>query len=95
MPGLQWLLDAPRLEATIIGGDGWPVQIVVPEPRTFALHKMWVARRPDRQALKRNRDMAQARIVVDLARTYLNQPLTAKAMPWLPADLKILIREFK
>ena len=51
MPGVQWLLSSPPLEAIIIAEDGYPVRIVVPDPRTFALHKLWVSRRPDRQTL--------------------------------------------
>jgi hypothetical protein len=62
-PGIQWLLAAPPFEQTIIGEDGWPLRLIVPEPRTFALHKLWVSRREDRDPLKRPRDVAHARIV--------------------------------
>jgi hypothetical protein len=95
MPGAQWLLAAPRQSETIIGSDGWPLRIVVPEPRTFALHKLWVSRRPDRQPIKRPRDAAQARIVADLAHKYLQKPITSDEMPWLPDDLRALIKELK
>ena len=48
MAGTEWLLAAPQFEQTIIGEDGRPLRIVVPEPRTFALHKLWVSKRDDR-----------------------------------------------
>lgn len=39
MPGANWLLDAPRFEHMAVGEDGLPVRMVVPDPRTYALHK--------------------------------------------------------
>jgi hypothetical protein len=95
MPGIEWLLAAPQLEATIVGEDGYPLRIVVPEPRTFALHKLWVSLRSDRQAPKRARDKAHARVVAELVRTYLRQPFTVKDMPWLPKELRPLLKELK
>ena len=93
--GAEWLLAAPHLTETIVAADGWPLRIVVPDPRTFALHKLWVSRRKDRQPLKRPRDAAHARLVADLAKTYLQQPMTQKAMPWLPPELRALVKELK
>ena len=95
MEGVEWLLAAPRFEQTIIGEDGRPFLIVVPEPRTFALHKLWVSRRDSRQPLKRPRDTSHAQVVAELVRTYLRLPFSAKAMPWLPPELRALIRELK
>jgi hypothetical protein len=93
MTGAQWLLDAPRFEQVIIGADGLPLRIVVPEPRTFALHKLWLSRRTDRQPLKRPRDEAQARIVAELARKYFGLAFKPTEMSWLPKDLSALIGE--
>jgi hypothetical protein len=95
MPGTEWLLAAPQFEQVIIGEDGHPLRIVVPEPRTFALHKLWVSRRDDRSPLKRPRDVAHARLVADLVKIYLRQPLTGKVMPWLPKELRAMMKELK
>src|SRR5262245_32766102 len=95
MVGVDWLLGAPRFEQTIIGEDGRPFLIVVPEPRTFALHKLWVSRRDSRQALKRPRDASHARIVAELVQIYLRLPFSAKGMPWLPPELRRLVGELK
>jgi hypothetical protein len=43
VPGLQWLLNSPKLEAVAIDEDGWPVPMRVPDPRAFALHKAWLS----------------------------------------------------
>jgi hypothetical protein len=95
MAGVEWLLASPRFEQIIIGQDGWPLKIVVPEPRTFALHKLWVSQRDDRNPLKRPRDEAQARLVAELVRIYLRKPMTAKDMPWLPKELLARLRDLK
>ena len=95
MPGTEWLLAAPQFEQAIIGGDGEPLRIVVPEPRTFALHKLWVSARDDRDPLKRPRDATHARVVAKLVRTYLRQPFTAKDMPWLPKELRAKLKVLK
>jgi hypothetical protein len=95
MAGAEWLIVPPKFEQTIIGEDGWPLRIVVPEPRTFALHKLWLSERDDRNPLKRPRDAAQARLVAELARVYLRKPMKATEMPWLSKELRVKIKEFK
>ncbi|MEP7248083.1 MAG: nucleotidyltransferase domain-containing protein [Gammaproteobacteria bacterium] len=95
MPGVQWLLSSPQLEAIVIAEDGYPVRVVVPDPRTFALHKLWVSRRPDRQTLKRPRDATHAEVVAELAKRYLQQPLVIKEMVGLPKELKALVKDLK
>jgi hypothetical protein len=89
------VLAAPQFEQVILGEDGLPLRIVVPEPRTFALHKMWLSDRDDRTALKRPRDAAQAHVVAQLVRFYLRQPFVAKEMPWLPKELRARIKDLK
>jgi len=48
-----------------------------------------------RHPLKRPRDADHARVVEALVRTYLRLPFTAKEMPWLPPELKALLKELK
>jgi hypothetical protein len=95
MPGTEWLLAAPQFEQTIIGEDGRPLRIVVPEPRTFALHKLWVSKRDDRDPLKRPRDATHARVVAELVRIYLRKRFLVKEMPWLPNELRARIKDLK
>lgn len=68
VPGLQWLVSAPKLEAVAIDEDGMPVPFRVPDPRAFALHKAWLSQQPERDPLKKPRDLAQARAVALLLR---------------------------
>lgn len=95
MPGTQWLLSAPQFERIIIGEDGLPLRIVVPDPRTFALHKLWVSQRGDRAPTKRKRDASHARLVFNLVKTYLQERFVLKEMPWLPPELRRMLKELK
>ena len=61
VPGLQWLLNSPKLDTVAIDEDGWPVPMRVPDPRAFALHKAWLSEQTSREPLKKPRDLAQAK----------------------------------
>lgn len=93
--GIEWLLTGAPFEQVVVGGDGIPLRMVVPDPRTFALHKFWVSMRSDRRATKSVKDLAHARIVGRLAQSQLRMPLVAKEMTWLPPTLRKLMPEFK
>lgn len=71
MHGLQWLESAPPFEAMAIDEAGMPLTIVAPDPRAFAVHKLWLSGRPDRPAVKRQRDRLQAEAVAQLVARYL------------------------
>ena len=44
---LQWLVSAPKVSQIVIGDDGYPSTMVVPDPRAFAIHKLWLSERVD------------------------------------------------
>lgn len=66
VPGLQWLLNSPKLDAVAIDEDGWPVPMRAPDPRAFALHKAWLSGLSTREPIKKPRDLAQAQAVAKL-----------------------------
>ncbi len=68
---LDWLLSAPKLEQIIIGVDGFPALMVAPDPRAFAVHKLWVGAQIDREPIKKERDRAQALAVCNLVLRYM------------------------
>jgi len=68
---LQWLISAPKCNQIVIGGDGFPAAMVVPEPRAFALHKLWLSNQMDRDAVKKKRDRSQALAVCKLILQYM------------------------
>jgi hypothetical protein len=87
MEGLQWLINAPKVEAVAIDERGYPVSIPTVDPRMFALHKAWLAMRPDRSAVKAVRDREQAEVAARIATEYLALPLDSEHLKGLPAAL--------
>lgn len=63
---LKWLLASPRFKSVVIAQDGMPAPMVSPDPRAFAIHKMWLSRQDDRDPAKKNRDQRQAEAVANL-----------------------------
>ena len=82
--GLVWLENAPSFEAVVIDDRGAPARMVVPDPRVFAAHKLWLSKRPDRDPLQRRRDAAQAQAVASLVALHLPH------LPYVASELKLL-----
>lgn len=85
--GLAWLESAPRFSAVAVDDRGYPVRIHTVDPRAFALHKLWVAERSDRDPVKKQRDRLQGLAVADLAVEYLGLSFNAPELSALPARL--------
>jgi hypothetical protein len=85
LEGLDWLADAPRKTQIVIGENGFPVRFVVPDPRVFALHKIWLSLQPTRDPMKRNRDFRQGEAVAVLVMEYLHLSFDDAALNELPA----------
>jgi hypothetical protein len=91
--GLHWLVNAPRLETVSIASDGYPVSLVVPDPRAFSLHKLWLSGRRERDPIKRPRDREQARSVATICLRYLHLEFEDAELRSLPRRLRALIAE--
>ncbi len=92
VPGLQWLLNAPKLSAIAIDEDGWPAPFRAPDPRAFALHKAWLSQLLDREPLKKPRDLAQAKTVAEAVREYLPYLPFDEALSSLHGDVRAMAR---
>ncbi|HYJ82060.1 MAG TPA: GSU2403 family nucleotidyltransferase fold protein, partial [Allosphingosinicella sp.] len=51
MPEQEWLLRGRPVDQVVVGRDGSPARIVAPDPRWFALQKLWLADQPKRNPL--------------------------------------------
>jgi hypothetical protein len=71
--GLGYLLSSPRCFQVVIGRDGVPATLAAPDPRAFALHKLWLSHCEERPAPLRQRDRLAALAVADLVLQYLPQ----------------------
>lgn len=86
--GLAWHESAPAFEATAIDEKGEPLRIVATDPRVWAAHKLWLSKRQDRDAIKRRRDEAQARVIAQLVAKYLpHLPFVAEQIKMLPKEV--------
>jgi hypothetical protein len=85
---LQWLLSSPKCSQVVIGDDGYPSTMVVPDPRAFALHKFWLSGQQDREPVKKQRDRDQGLAVVRLVIQHLPQYAFKKAeLKMFPEDV--------
>jgi hypothetical protein len=90
VPGLQWLINSPKLDAVAVDEDGLPVPFRAPDPRAFALHKAWLSQQPERDPVKKPRDLAQARAVAQLVREAMPHLSFDAALPSLHGDVRAM-----
>ncbi len=64
--GLAWLVSCPKFTAIGIDDKGFPVEMTVPDPRAYAMHKYWLSARDDRSPDKKKRDLEQSLAVFQL-----------------------------
>lgn len=77
LPEQEWLLPGRRVDQVLPCRDGTPARIVAPDPRWFALHKLWLGAQAKRNPLKRRKDTIQGTALLDAV---------AEAMPHYPLD---------
>ncbi len=65
------LLDGPRFSSMIVSSTGHMARMNTISPLAFANFKRWMAEQPDRDPMKRRRDILQASLVEELSREYL------------------------
>lgn len=91
VPGLQWLLHSPKLEAVAIDEEGWPVPMRVPDPRAFAWHKAWLSGLAEREPIKKPRDLHQARSVAQLVVDHMPHLSFASTLTSLHGDVRKML----
>jgi hypothetical protein len=68
---MKWLLNAPRVQQTAIAVNGQMFPLCVPDPRAYAMFKLWLGQSLERNPLKKSRDLAQAKALVSLVQDKL------------------------
>lgn len=87
--GLAWLQNVPQIQQILLDERAQPFLMIVPDPRAFALHKLWISERPDREVAKARRDRDQARLVAKIVFDYLpNREFDDPAIAAVPAALR-------
>ena len=65
LPEQEWLLPGRKIDQVVPCRDGTPARIVAPDPRWFALHKLWLGAQAKRNPLKRRKDTTQGNALLD------------------------------
>ncbi|MDM8535949.1 nucleotidyltransferase domain-containing protein [Desulfobacterales bacterium HSG17] len=85
---LQWLTASPRFQHIVIGDDGYPAMMAVPDPRSFALHKLWLSKQTDREPIKKQRDQTQGLTAARMVLRYFpDYPFTSSELRMFPKDV--------
>lgn len=91
LPEQEWLLPGRRVDQVVACRDGTPARILAPDPRWFALHKLWLAEKPGRHPLKRGKDRRQgAALLATVAEAMPHYPLDEAFAATIPAELRAL-----
>lgn len=89
LPEQEWLLPGRRVDQVVPCRDGTPARIVAPDPRWFALHKLWLGAQAKRNPLKRRKDVAQGNALLDaVAKAMPHYALDAAFEAELPSELE-------
>jgi hypothetical protein len=70
---LRWLIHSPKVEAVVIDAKGYPILMKSPDPRCFAIHKLWLSEQPTRSHEKSIRDREQAITIAEMIIQYMPQ----------------------
>jgi hypothetical protein len=96
LPEQEWLLLGRPIDQVVACRDGSPARIVAPDPRWFALHKLWLADKPTRNPLKRGKDRKQGLALLDaVAEAMPHYPLDAAFVAELPEELRPMWAEWQ
>lgn len=88
LPEQEWLLQGRFVDHVIAARDGSPARIVAPDPRWFALHKLWMSEQRKRNPLKRPKDHKQGERLLDAIAEHLpHYPLDDVFAAELPPEL--------
>jgi hypothetical protein len=88
LPEQEWLLNGRPVDHVVISRGGAPARIVAPDPRWFALQKLWMARQTKRNPLKRPKDRKQGLALLNAVAEAMPQyPLGADFEAGLPDEL--------
>ncbi|MBV1687710.1 nucleotidyltransferase domain-containing protein [Novosphingobium sp. G106] len=96
LPEQEWLLNGRSVDHVVVCRDGQPARIVAPDPRWFALQKLWMAEQTKRNALKRPKDRKQGIMLLDAVKQAMPlYPVNDAFEAALPGELSPLFDRWK
>lgn len=92
----EWLLLGRPVDQVVGCRDGSPARIVAPDPRWFALHKLWMSEQAKRNPLKRPKDRKQGLALLDaVAEAMPHYPLDEAFEAAIPPDLQAIFENWQ
>jgi hypothetical protein len=89
LPEQEWLLLGKPVDHILPCRDGKAVRVVAPDPRWFALHKLWLGNQAKRNPLKRRKDTQQGKAVLSAVTEAMPQyPLDPALVATIPDELQ-------
>jgi len=96
LPEQEWLLLGRPVDQVVGCRDGTPARIVAPDPRWFALQKLWMSEKDSRDPLKRPKDRRQGIALLNaVAETMPQYPLDAAFADGLAVELVPLYKKWR
>ena len=86
----EWLLLGSPVSAVVATERGRACPLTVPDPRFMGLHKLWLADKPERNPVKRDKDRRQGDVLLDAVRHYMHasHPLNVDFLFSVPDELR-------
>lgn len=89
LPEQEWLLNGRPIDRVVGVHDGEAARLIVPDPRWFALQKLWMAEKPERNPQKKPKDRKQGTALLNAVwQTMPHYALDAGFYDGLPDELK-------
>lgn len=96
LPEQEWLLQGVPVDRVVVCRDATPARIVAPDPRWFALQKLWMSGQAKRNPLKRPKDLKQGTALLNAVHAAMPQyPLDEAFEAALPEELAGLYKTWK
>ena len=92
----EWLLRGKAAFVVVATQRHRACPLYVPDPRWMAVHKLWLARKPERNAQKRPKDARQGQVLLNACRYFLEDayPLDIGFVLDLPEELRELFNDW-
>ena len=86
----EWLLLGRPVSVVVATTRGRVSPLVVPDPRWMALHKLWLADKPERRADKKEKDRRQGNVLLAAVRYFMADayPINVDFLFELPDELR-------
>lgn len=97
LEGQEWLALGTPLRQILVDFSGWPVLVTAPDPRYFALHKLWLSKRSKRiRERKAPKDAAQGKMLLSALSAHMpHYPMDDDFVRSLPEPLCKILDDFR